>query len=189
MSKIFCIGSNKTGTTSLTECLKILGYSVCPENIFFKKTKYFEDVQKGNYNSVLEFVKKYDDFEDRPWNHTDFYRILDSEFPDSKFILTVRNEKNWINSYKRWSNKINLQNQPFYKIISQICYGVDDFLSHENLMVKKFVERNQEIKKYFLNTDKLLVIDIEEEPNWKSICYFLNKEIPNINFPHLNRTE
>jgi hypothetical protein len=31
MDKIFCIGSNKTGTTSLTKSLQILGYSVCPE--------------------------------------------------------------------------------------------------------------------------------------------------------------
>lgn len=189
MSKIFCIGSNKTGTTSLSESLKILKYSVCPKDIFFNTNKYFEEMYNGNYNSIIEFVEKYDAFEDRPWNHTDFYKILDSEFSNSKFILTVRDETNWVNSYKRWSKQINLQNRTFYNLISKICYGVDDFLSDENIMIKKFIERNNEIKTYFSNTNKLLVIDIESDSNWEVICNFLNKEIPNCEFPHLNRTK
>ena len=190
MSKIFCIGSNKTGTTSLTKVLKILGYSVCPEEIvFYPFSKYFYDHQKGNFDSLFELVEKYDSFEDRPWNHIDFYKILDVKYPDSKFILTIRNTENWINSYRRWSDKIKLRDMWFYTLVSQVCYGNNDFLSDEDNMRKKYEERNQEIIDYFKESDKLLILDFENESDWKPICNFLNKPIPSSEFPHLNTTK
>ncbi len=35
MSKIFCIGFHKTGTTTLAECLRHLGLRVCPEELSY----------------------------------------------------------------------------------------------------------------------------------------------------------
>lgn len=190
MNKIFCIGSNKTGTTSLTKSLELLGYSVCPENIMFSQnSKYFIEQSIGSYESLFNLVLKYDAFEDRPWNHSDFYKILDKKFDKSKFILTVRDTNNWIESYKRWSKKIGLKNKWFYQLVSQVCYNVDDFLSDEENMRNKFEERNQQVIDYFKNTDKLLVIDFEKNQEWDILCEFLNKPIPSQNFPHLNRTK
>lgn len=190
MTKIFCIGANKTGTTSLTKALAILGYKVCPESIMFDvRSKYFLQVHEKNYTEIFKVVLQYDAFEDRPWNHTDFYKSLDSTFTDSKFILTIRDSDKWIKSYRRWSSKIGLKRQWFYKLISQTCYGIDDILSDENIMREKYEQRNIEIIEYFKNTNKLLVVDFEKNSSWDSICTFLNKPIPKFNFPHLNRTK
>lgn len=190
MNKIFCIGSNKTGTTSLTKALQILGYSVCPEHIMFSiNSKYFYEHSIGNYENLFKIVNNYNAFEDRPWNHDDFYKKLDEKFPDSKFILTIRDTDNWIESYRRWSIKIHLKEKWFYKLISQVCYGVDDFLSDELNMRNKYNKRNQDIINYFKDTNKLLVLNFEESQDWKPLCNFLNKPNPNCEFPHLNRTK
>ena len=190
MSKVFCIGSNKTGTTSLTKSLQILGYSVCPEHLMFSiNSKHFYNQSIGNYTELFKLVDEYDAFEDRPWNHSDFYKKLDENFENSKFILTIRDTDNWINSYRRWSKKINLKGGWFYKLVSNICYGVDDFLSNENIMRTKYEQRNQEIINYFKGTDKLLILNFEESQNWGDLCNFLDKPKPTLNFPHLNKTK
>lgn len=190
MSKIFCIGSNKTGTTSLKKALQILNYSVCPEYIMYSfNSKYFYEQKQGQYNSIFEIVKKYDAFEDRPWNHTDFYKELDNNFNDSKFILTVRNTENWLQSYRRWSYKVDLRKQWFYKLVSQICYDTDDFLSNEENMKIKYEERNKEIIEYFKNTNKLIVLNFEMSNDWELLCNFLKKDKPNVDFPHLNKSK
>ena len=84
MSKVFCIGSNKTGTTSLTKALQIFGYSVCPEHLMFSiNSKHFYNQSIGNYNELFKLVDEYDAFEDRPWNHSDFYKKLNENFENS----------------------------------------------------------------------------------------------------------
>lgn len=190
MGKIFCIGSNKTGTSSLGEALAVLGLSVCPWSIMFSDdSKYFSEQLQGKFESLFQLIPKYDCFRDRPWNHGNFYQILNDKFPDSKFILTIRCENNWIESNRRFSKKIKLKEQWFYRLISQLTYGIDDFLSDENLMKKKYNERNQEIIKCFENTNKLLVIDFEKDQGWNDLCTFLDREKPRIPFPHINRTK
>ena len=57
MDKIFCIGSNKTGTTSLTKSLQILGYSVCPEDLMFNQnSKHFYNQSIGNYDQLFKLI-------------------------------------------------------------------------------------------------------------------------------------
>ena len=119
-------------------------------------------------------VDKYDAFEDRPWNHTDFYKELDKYSPNSKFILTIRDVNNWISSYERWGKKVSLKNKWYYNMVSNECYGVDDFLSNKEIMKKKYEERNQEIIEYFKDTNKLFVMDIEKNSEWGGLCKFLN---------------
>jgi len=86
MSKIFVIGSNKTGTTSLKESLSILGFNVCPEYCYHPDSKILNNFQDGLYQDLFDMVDKFDAFEDRPWNHTDFYQILNNKYPNSKLI-------------------------------------------------------------------------------------------------------
>jgi hypothetical protein len=190
MNKIFCIGSNKTGTTTLTKMLSILEYNICPEHIMFEqKSKYFEQQLNGEYENLFKLVELYDVFEDRPWNHIDFYKILDEKYPNSKFILTIRDTDNWIESYKRWNKSISLDKTWFYPIISNICYGNTDFLNDEKTMRVKYEQRNYEIIKYFENTNKLLIMDFEKNSGYNELCGFLNKPLIKEKTPHLKKTK
>lgn len=185
MGKVFCIGSNKTGTTSLKSALIRLGFNVASEQ---KSYSYISKVENKQYKEIFDLVNQYDAFEDRPWNHTDFYKILDKQFEDSKFILTIRNVDLWWESYLRWNEKVKLTKQIYYPLISKICYNVDSFLDYPDQSKKMYLERNQNVINYFMNKTNLLIMDISKTTNYDELCVFLNKKKIPDPFPHHNKT-
>ena len=190
MYKIFCIGQNKTGTSSLAKALSRLEYKLCPEYIMYNfDSVHFKNFQDGRFNETLNLISQYDAFEDRPWNHTDFYKVLDKTYKGSKFILTTRDAEQWWDSYIRWDKKIGLRDSWHYIINSQVCYGVDSFLDNPDLAKQIYLDRNDEIKNYFSGNTNFLVIDINEDHKYEKLCRFLNKKIPNESYPYLNRND
>ena len=95
--KIFGLGLSKTGTTSLAHALDILGYKV-------RDCLGITIYRKGQISSIdRTALKNYDALTDTPI--PSFYRELDIEFPNSKFILTVRELDAWLNSCKKQFNQ------------------------------------------------------------------------------------
>ena len=95
--KVFGIGLSKTGTTSLARALEILGYNV---KDCLGITKY----SKGDISSINETaLDTYDALTDTPIPN--FYRELDKKYPNSKFILTVRDMDGWLNSCRKQFNQ------------------------------------------------------------------------------------
>jgi hypothetical protein len=183
--KIFCIGTNKTGTTSLKSALANLNFKICPINpMFARETNLLILHFQKQYERFFNIVKNHDAFHDRPWNHLDFYKILDKKFPNSKFILTVRNSKNWVASYKKFAKIINLKKQWFYKLVSRKLYNHDDFLADEENMIQKFEFRNQQVIDYFQNKNNLLIMNIEKGHGYELLCPFLGKPTIMNKFPH-----
>lgn len=189
MSKIFCIGSNKTGTTSLSRALSILGYNVAPIwPVFSRDTGILEAYFANDYTKLNAIIDKYDAFKDRPWNHGDFYKYLDMQYPKSRFILTIRDTESWISSYRAFAIKIGLKNRWFYKKVSQACYGNEDFLADEISMARHYETRNDGIVQYFSGQNsRFLTIDLEDINKMEKLSNFLNKSIPLRQYPHLNR--
>lgn len=167
-TKVFCIGDMKTGTQSLSKALKILGYRT---GRLFAMVDY-------DQNRIDQFIHKmkksrYDAYIDYPMGEKDLYKIIDKEFPESKFILTVRDKESFAKSYTNYFKEINKHK------------GFDE------KKVKKIIEdsqtRNIEVQKYFKNRpDQLLVMNIIAGDDWEKLCNFLNKPIPDGPFPHRN---
>ena len=89
-NKIFNIGLPRTGTTSLNQALNALGFKSIHNPKYFRK-----HVMKGRYH-----------FESNDWRALTnfgehFYPQLDQAYPNSKFILTVRDEVEWLKSWER----------------------------------------------------------------------------------------
>lgn len=176
--KIFGVGLQKTGTSTLGRSLNILGYKID------ERTSYdlMEAVLEGTYeNLVREKVKEFDGFEDTPWPM--LYKELDEWFPESKFILTVRDSDAWIVSMiKHFGDKPNDFKKWFY--------GAPAPYGNEVQYIEKFKAHNDAVKEYFINRPSdFLIIDFEKGEGWKEICQFLGKEIPNEQFPHLNKNK
>lgn len=187
MYKIFCIGQNKTGTCSLTMALSMLGYKLCPEDIMYNEgSEYFKDYQDGKFDGLFNLVSQYDAFEDRPWNHTNFYEVLDKTFDNSKFILTTRDVDRWWDSYFRWDKKVELRDSWHYRMNSQVCYGVDSFLDNPDLAKQSYLNRNNEVRDYFRGNPNFLELDVNEDNKFEKLCGFLNKEVPNTPYPYMN---
>lgn len=80
--KVFAIGFNKTGTSSLHKVFRTLGYSA------YHGTKWRE-------TSRPVIHRLYDAFSD---GIPDDFRVLDSKFPRARFILQVRDLSPWLDS-------------------------------------------------------------------------------------------
>lgn len=95
ITKVICVGRNKTGTTSLEAFFTKVGYCVAPqhegERLIFEAG--FEPDDK-----FWAWMDKYEVFQDVPFSQTWFLPELVQRYPTAKFILTVREENAWYTS-------------------------------------------------------------------------------------------
>jgi hypothetical protein len=86
-SKVFGIGLNKTGTTTLGCCFRKLGYrhlSVRPDLL-----KLYRE---GHVDQVMNYMDGFDSFED--WPYSLMYRELWARFGDSAHYILHKNAFN-----------------------------------------------------------------------------------------------
>lgn len=172
------VGFQKTGTSSLREALKILGYKVKDTS-----SKALIPILKGNYSKIHRMIKNYDAVEDTPWYM--IYKELDELIPNSKFILTIRDKETWYQSVK---NHIGSLRSAHHEWI----YGKGKGLpkDHKQNTIAVYQKHNQEVIEYFKNRpDDLLIIDFTKGDNWEKLCFFLNEDVPNKAFPHYNNSK
>ena len=183
--KVFGIGLNKTGTTSLGEGLNALGIKTI--HYPFKK-RIHEELTAGNYR--LSILNSYQGIVDTPV--APYYAQLDREYPGSKFILTVRNPEAWLRSIeahwlvmRQWCER-DPQFGRFTDFISAAVYGCIEFNRDRFLYAYETHEKNA--RAYFQSRpNDFLVMDICQGDGWEPLCPFLGLEVPPFPFPHSNR--
>src|SRR5437763_5861921 len=85
--KIFCIGRNKTGTTSLTKAMMELGFITGNQG---RAERLIDCYKLRNFKPIIAYCKTAQFFRDVPFSLPFTFIALDVAFPGSKFILTVR---------------------------------------------------------------------------------------------------
>ena len=156
--KIFNCHLPKTGTTSLTKALEILGYE-----------GYHTEINGERINKIwnCESLPYFDFLSDFGAMNPEEVIKIDQKFNNAKFILTTRNKEDRIKSIlehkKRKNHPINEEEIRKH---------------HDNVM--KFYEE------YFKGNEKLLILPLEAENKWELLCNFLGKPIPNIPYPKEN---
>ncbi|MCP4596861.1 sulfotransferase [Neptuniibacter sp.] len=214
-NKLFGIGANKTGSTSLKLVFSILGLRAANQNSGELTT---QQLAKGNFAPLIKYVEQYDAFQDTPFAAKSYYAQLDALFPNSKFILTIREPEAWFDSFLRHNLKqLDLDADKttitaedlvgkdyLYHGFRQLKFESDWLLSvDQNYTVEKcwdlsfdknhfidlYLQRNKEIVRHFSERpDDLLVIDITKEPTTEKIVNFLNlPEALITDMPHLNQ--
>lgn len=177
INKIFGIGLSRTGTTSLTKALEILGY----------KSKHFPKIHTYRGRELklnTKIIERYEAFTDTPIAR--FYKELDKKYPESKFILTIRDKKSWLKSCKKFFSKRDETNTPkrLLKLHKDI-YNTSSFNKIE--FSKSYDKHTNEVLSYFENRNSdLLIINITKGEGWEKLCPFLKKPHPNVPFPNLN---
>src|SRR5690606_4675563 len=101
--KIFCIGRNKTGTTSLKVALRDLGYSIGSQRA---AEHLIEDWGQRDFRRLVKLVSTADAFQDIPFSYDYTFQAMDAAFPGSKFILSIRDSpEQWYESLVRFTQK------------------------------------------------------------------------------------
>ena len=201
--KVFCIGLNKTGTTSIKYALEELGFRTGNE----KKAKgLFDHWVQRDFKPIIRFCHSADAFQDSPFSLPYTYIALDQYFKNAKFILTIRdNAQQWVDSLRNFhaalwgngntptksdlENAINLEkgrpwrvNRALFNSPEDDPYNIDDL----SLFYHSY---NTDVVNYFkYRQNDLLVINLSEKDSYGKMCTFLAVKPQREDFPHKNKT-
>lgn len=170
--KIFGIGLGRTGTKSLAKAMAIMG---CKAK---HGIRYVDDIVEYDFVNDIAVSWRFD--------------FLDYVYPGSKFILTIRDFDDWMKASKYYSEKRRvtrekprgklrrLENR--YMLFKTVFFEYDKFKNgyedFHNKVFEHFKDREED----------LLVMNIVNGDGWEKLCKFLRKEIPDIPFPHKNKS-
>jgi hypothetical protein len=199
--KIFCIGSNKTGTTSLGAALHSFGFSLGDQA---QAELLMEDWARRDFRPILRYCRTADAFQDVPFSLDFTFTVLDQHFPRSKFILTVRDSaEQWFESLVRFHTKfIGKDRLPtaddlkacdyrgagwFWRAHVQI-FGIDEStLYRQSHYVRHYESHCQTVINYFRNRpNDLLVLNLGQPNAMESLVRFLGVDDKATAMPHLN---
>lgn len=201
--KVFCIGFGKTGTTSLTKAFSDLGYRVGQQR---KVVIFMREYGKRDFRPIIQFCKTAQVFQDNPFGLPYTFQALDSAFPGSKFILTVRDSADqWYQSFinhhtKAFGKNGRLPTRELYEQINKIpglnrweyekikFNTPDDDIFDEEALKSIYLKHIETVRDYFrYRKDDLLEINLADENSCQKFCDFLGKEPLYDRFPHLNK--
>lgn len=201
--KIFCIGLNKTGTTSLKKEMENLGFVVGDQR---QAELLFEDWVKKDFRRLIKYCRTAQFFQDAPFSFPYTFIVMDQAFRGSKFILTIRDdEEQWYQSLiwfhgKLWGNghipptAEDLKNANFiregfpYYVRKHLNNVLDDNIYDKDLLMDFYKTHNKNVVDYFRHRpNDLLVINLKENDSYARFCNFLGIEQKHESFPWENK--
>ena len=184
---VFNIGLNRSGTTSLTKALNILEiptvhFSIDGSTWSKDRSAEIERLMMVNKSKGNKFLHGLDDkyrgFSD--FNGEIYFKTLYKQYPNSKFIFTLRPVEDWIKSV------VNMERHQRPQSYSTTT------LEHTKLKekVQHYFSTKNKISEFFKDKPGcLLQMDIPSGDGWEVLCPFLGKNIPTVPFPYLNQSE
>lgn len=179
-TKIFCIGMNKTGTTSIGHALGMLGYA--RSGWTGQSAQFTLRWHEGQVSpKMIEVMARHDVFEDIPWPL--YFRELDKMCPNAKFVLTLRrDEAAWLSSIQRHIARRGDWVGHF------LIYGSYDPVADAEKYLETYRAHNAAVRAHFADRpDKLLEVSFDTGDGWDKICGFLGLPVPDKPFPHANK--
>lgn len=178
--KVFGIGLSKTGTKSLNAALRRLGYDVhhYPSDLATAR-----EVVTNRPYSILARCDGLTDL-----HAAVRFRALDARYRGSKFVLTTRARRAWLDSCRRHFkvHRPQAMREPRRSMVLCLrhrAYGVVQF------DVKRFARAYDRhvasVLDHFAGRGDLLVLDIPAGDGWDKLCPFLEKPRPAGPFPFI----
>ena len=202
-SKVFCIGRNKTGTTSFAAALNSFGYRLGDQ---WSAELLIDDWVRRDFNRIVQHCETADAFQDVPFSLDGTYAALDKAFPRSKFVLTVRNNADeWFDSLTRFHTQlIGKDRLPTADDLREFNYhgpgwmwkahvavfGVDETSLYDRpTYTRQYDAHIREVTTYFRGRpNDLLTLNLGNVAAMELLCRFLGVERSDCEMPHLNCT-
>lgn len=197
--EFFEIGLGRTGSRSVAQAVKNMGIDIqhglarceeCEKDVALKTAQ-------GRYDFALYSYFEYSG----NVAHVHWKQLVEA-FPQSKFILTMRPIKDWLDAWenKRSAHRRNMERfkkslgQEFpltWGIVYQLkMFGMVGF--NRNVWGHVFERHNHEVREYFGPSDRLLVLNVFEQRSqdiWNQLGKFIGREPLKGDFPHIHFRE
>jgi hypothetical protein len=207
--KIFCTGLSRTGTTSLTAGLKLLGLRAVhfpfamfgrPESIgaapfqpqlrhsIRSRWQLHRELKALRCHDPVQVLNCHDAFADLPVPH--FFRELAARYPDALFIHTTRPIEPWMASMEwlleRGRHQRGWTVGPLTDEMHFAIYGCVRY--NEAALRDAFARHENAVREHFKDEHKrLLALDISKgEMCFENIAPFVGLAVPNAAFPSEN---
>ena len=181
--KIFGIGLSRTGTSTLNATLNELGF----HSIHFPSIE--ENIKSANYD--LAHLEPFDALTDTPV--APIFKELDEHYPGSRFILTIRDKRDWLDSCEKYfaikdsverGTELDELNR-FHRIYTYGCEGFN-----RKRFANVYDEHIEKVKSYFSGRhEDLLIVDVTTPTSRKKLHDFLGIAYNGEQFPHVNSIE
>jgi hypothetical protein len=201
--KVFCVGRNKTGTTSIEAALHSFGLRL---GLQARGEMLKGDWAKRDFTRIVALCRTADAFQDVPFSNAHTFRAVDASFPGSKFILTVRDSpEQWFESLVRFHTRIvgkgrlptaddlrefTYRYKGFLWEAFVLTYGDDERLLYDrDAYIANYLDHNRSVTEHFRHRpDDLLVLNVGDADAMQRLCSFLDVPYRGQAMPHLNRS-
>ena len=201
--KVFCIGRNKTGTTSMARAFRELGLVVGVQSL---AERLLHDWARRDFRRLFLYCYTAQAFQDVPFSLPFTFQALDQRFPGSKFILTVRDSpEQWYESLTRfYAARFGHGHTPTLEDLKAAVYVYPGFLYEANrllhstpaddpynkdMLIAEYNAHNNAVLEYFRHRPgDLLVLNVAEPGAYDKLCDFLGKPRTGRAFPWENKT-
>lgn len=177
MLKILGAGFPRTGTRTLADALRLLGYTTIHHD---QNTPLFpsnETVPFPDAQAVLDCPTVL------YWE--DIVRAL-----NPKVILTTREPGDWWESIKAHANTIrtgaNMEHIQYSDALHSLLFGCA--APNEYWWKRRYREHNEAVRRT-VPAGRLLEIDIVAGDKWEKLCPFLGEDISKVEWPWRNRRQ
>lgn len=203
-TKVFCIGANKTGTTSVESALQRLGFKLGVQS---DAELLYRSYAERNFKPIVDYCKTADAFQDVPFSLPFTYVVLDQFFPNAKFILTIRDSaEQWYNSLTRFHaqtfgrdgivpTKTDLmealyRHKGYAWEVHRTMFNVpDNDIYNADILKKYYNNHNDSIRDYFRFKNNFLEINLSQQDAYPRFCEFLGRDPVDTGFSWLNKSE
>ena len=204
-AKVFIIGYNKTGTTSLKKLFKQWGFKLGSENVGHLLTEDWLKYQ--NLDRIFRYCELAQVFQDKPFSTDGIYKPLAEKFPDSRFILSVRdNADQWYNSWIRYlASKVSAdkvspptmdelkQSMNFlyrgYLYDSDVLQWGEENLYKPEIFKMRYEAHISDVRTYFEDKpERFIEINVGVSEDFQRLLNFLGIQTTISQFPHENRS-
>lgn len=175
LNMVWVIGLNRTGTTSLAHALYLLGLP----NLHYPDA---EHMLRADY-SVLDGWRGGSDL-----SVAGHYRELDLAFPGSRFVLSTRDENDWLRSVTKHFERVPVATDAGASgAMRRKVYGAPR--PTESQFRAAWARHHSEVRAYFAGRDDLIEMDVANGDGWEALCPFVGLDVPAVPFPNTNRAD
>jgi len=194
--KVIGAGVGRTGTYSLKLAINQIGLGPCHhmEEVLHNMATQVP-LWSAAASGAPEWSRIFSGYRSTvDWPTACFFRDLAKEYPEARFVLTVRDPERWADSFGATIYKLlgsidqaPQEKQAWLRMASEVIAmtGFPPGLDRDEL-AQAFISHNRAVKEA-IPPDRLLEFEVKH--GWQPLCDFLDVPVPDIDFPRTNHRE